>query len=144
MKKCTNCHNIKDLSCFGSAKHHRDGKTSQCNDCRNEKLRQAYKNPEVKKRYRNRQLKNDFGITLDTYNQMLSEQESCCATCNRHVSELSKPLVVDHDHNTGKVRGLLCDYCNRLLGNYENKPELFKSFDSYLSSPPVKLMKVVV
>jgi hypothetical protein len=100
---------------------------------RNEKLRAKWKNdPKFRAATRNRQLKNIYGITLEDYNNMFESQKGCCITCKRHQSTLSKSLVVDHCHVTNVVRGLLCDYCNRLLGNYENKPELFKEFDVYL------------
>lgn len=102
-------------------------------DKRNYKLRERWKSDiNFRKANKNRQLKNKFGITLDDYNKMFEDQKGCCKTCNRHQTILSKGLVVDHCHKTGKVRGLLCDYCNRLLGNYENKPELFISFNIYL------------
>lgn len=103
------------------------------NTDRAKKLRDKYKeDPEFRKEIRNRCLKYKFGIDLNDYNALFAKQKGCCRTCKRHQSELSKVLVVDHCHASLKVRGLLCDYCNRLLGNYENKPELFASFDVYL------------
>lgn len=132
IKECTTCSESKEMALFSIASHHKDGYSSQCRDCRNSQQRERYKDPKVKLLVKNRQLKYAFGITLEDYNRMFNEQEGKCKTCKRHQSILSKKLVVDHSHFTGRVRGLLCDYCNRLLGNYENKPELFKSFDEYI------------
>ena len=102
---------------------------------------ELYNTPEGRKGQRDRTLKYKFGISLEKYNEMFAAQNGCCKTCCRHQSELSKILVVDHCHDNGQVRGLLCDYCNRLLGNYENKPELFRAFDAYLNSSKLKLVK---
>jgi len=68
--------------------------------------------PEFKQAYRNKIYFQKYGITLDNYNIMLEEQNFCCKICKRNESEFIKKLAVDHCHNTGKVRGLLCNDCN--------------------------------
>ena len=60
--------------------------------------------------------KKNYGISLDDYNLMLEEQDNCCAICKKHSSENSTVLHVDHCHETGEVRGLLCYKCNSVLG----------------------------
>lgn len=55
-----------------------------------------------------------YGLTLDSYTEMLQKQDSRCAICKEQ-----KTLVIDHCHKTGKVRGLLCIGCNTGLGRYE-------------------------
>lgn len=61
-------------------------------------------------------LKKRYGMTIEQYDSLLKEQNNRCAICNRHQSELQKPLAVDHNHKSGKVRGLLCTSCNLMLG----------------------------
>jgi hypothetical protein len=64
-----------------------------------------------------------FGLTLDQYLQMLESQNGACAICG--YSDLSDPKVfpvVDHCHQTGKVRGLLCMSCNQALGKFRDSP----------------------
>jgi len=66
-------------------------------------------------------LKLNYNITIDEYDKMFRHQQGCCAICGIHQTELKKRLFVDHDHKTGKVRGLLCPNCNRRLGVLENE-----------------------
>ncbi len=80
-------------------------------------------------------LKKVFGITADDYNRMLDVQEGRCAICR------SKPnrtrLAVDHNHVTGKIRGLLCKRCNHdLLGSAQESVEILERAICYLESPP--------
>lgn len=56
-------------------------------------------------------LKYTYGITTEDYNQMLKEQDGKCAVCGKPPKTMR--LAVDHCHKTGKIRGLLCSYCNR-------------------------------
>lgn len=71
------------------------------------------RNPE---KVKNAELKREFGITIDQYNQMLIKQNDCCAICNKHKSLSTKMLAVDHNHKTGQVRELLCHACNTAYG----------------------------
>jgi len=68
---------------------------------------------------RNRKLIQRFGITLDDYNQMHDAQGGLCKIC-ANPEELDRRLAVDHNHETGAVRGLLCFKCNVILGHIEN------------------------
>jgi hypothetical protein len=59
-----------------------------------------------------------YGVTWEEYEALLTKQEHCCAICKRPPSgtKVNSRLHVDHDHRTGKVRGLLCHSCNLVLG----------------------------
>jgi hypothetical protein len=82
-------------------------------------------NPDKMKSHR---LKYRYGITIEDYNEMLTLQVSGCSICGKTAKENGKALYVDHDHETGKVRGLLCYKCNTDLGTYETKKELFEAY----------------
>lgn len=69
-----------------------------------------------KDRWRNNEFKRKYGITVDDYNQLLTEQEHSCKVCGKHESELDKALCVDHCHTHGHVRALLCSNCNLAFG----------------------------
>lgn len=72
------------------------------------------KNPKSDKRKRNWHLKK-YSLTIDQYDCMLRAQNGVCAICKRPPTK--KRLAVDHDHLTGRNRGLLCGLCNRYLMN---------------------------
>lgn len=66
---------------------------------------------------RNSMLKSCYGITLLDYERMLKSQNGKCAICTKPFSkERLRNLVIDHNHTTGKIRGLLCQACNKGLG----------------------------
>lgn len=65
---------------------------------------------------------------------MYCQQGSKCKICGIHQDELIKKLVVDHDHNTGIVRGLLCDKCNRGLGHFDDNINKLLNAIEYLKN----------
>lgn len=64
-------------------------------------------------------LKVKYGITIAHYDKMFEAQGGKCKICQSHQGKLKRALCVDHCHDTGRVRGLLCDTCNKFLGFYE-------------------------
>lgn len=70
---------------------------------------------------------------------MLEEQDNCCAICGNEENCINPktgypyPLVIDHCHETGKVRGLLCKHCNLVLGQVEKRPEIIAGCLEYLN-----------
>jgi hypothetical protein len=95
--------------------------------------REKYRSkPETKDKIRNWRLLQNYGITNQDYEQMLENQGFCCAGCGLHQNILEKKLNVDHDHVTGKVRGLLCGNCNRALGLVKDNLETLVRLHEYL------------
>ena len=88
--------------------------------------------------YWNSQLKYKFGITLEDYNSMFSEQNGCCKICNKHQTDFKARFCVDHDHETNIVRGLLCRSCNLLLGFANDSIENLYSAIDYLANNRVQ------
>ena len=66
-------------------------------------------------------LQKKYGISLAHYETKLLSQKESCALCGKHKSNFKRSLHVDHNHKTGKVRGLVCFYCNRELIRRHNK-----------------------
>jgi hypothetical protein len=133
-KICTKCKKKKSLGEFSIDKRHRDGKASSCKECDKTYKKQYYKDNKERylKNQRKRNLKIKFNLTADDYNRMFEEQQGCCAICGTHQNEFDRKLSVDHDHSNGKIRGLLCTWCNVRLPHVEDIEFVIKA-KKYLS-----------
>lgn len=83
--------------------------------------------PELRKKVTLRQKLWSYGLTQDAYDALLEEAQGRCAVCG-----VEEPLRIDHNHTTGKVRGLLCHNCNVGLGHFCDDPKLLKKAIDYL------------
>lgn len=132
-KKCTICEEEKDLSLFVKRSNRTSGRQAYCKDCHNRRQKDKY-SPKQMKEYNLIKL---YGITIKDYDKIFYSQNGCCKICNTHISELNsnhkKTLCVDHCHTTDKIRGLLCDSCNRGLGLFKDSPEVLKKAIEYLN-----------
>jgi hypothetical protein len=85
-------------------------------------------------------LKSMYGITRDQYQQLLDEQNGVCAICKKSETRVHRgkvcELSVDHDENTGAVRGLLCFMCNLGIGCFYHEPGLLECAITYLQGGP--------
>lgn len=93
--------------------------------------------PELKKKrdlyFRKHRLEHKFGITLEQYDSMLKDQDFGCAICGTtDFGKRRKYFHVDHNHKTGKVRGLLCNNCNAMLGMAKDDSNILESGIKYL------------
>ena len=81
-------------------------------------------------------LQRNYGITIEQYEKMQEQQGGVCAICGKAESSVHggvvKRLSIDHDHVTGKIRGLLCDNCNKGLGFCFDNISILESMISYL------------
>lgn len=126
MKKCPSCSIIKPKTDFAKCKTKKDGLQSNCKTCKS-----AYYK-ENKDKTRDTHYKYRFGISIEEYEQLLASQNGCCALCGKLETENKRRLAVDHCHATGKVRKLLCDRCNVLLGHAKDDIEILTKAISYL------------
>jgi DNA-directed RNA polymerase subunit RPC12/RpoP len=85
-------------------------------------------------RDRDRYLRQTYGITLEEYRVILAFQGGVCAVCRR--PPVNRPLHVDHDHVTRRVRGLLCYDCNHRVVGRQRDPEKLRAAARYLERPP--------
>ena len=129
-RRCYSCKRSKSLSCFMSDSSRPYGKSYQCKLCkRDEARKRSRKNSTTYKSNYYRQNIIKYGLSVEQYEQLLATQSGCCAICCRPETAFAckkystKPrrLSIDHNHETGKVRGLLCSKCNGAIGMlYEN------------------------
>jgi hypothetical protein len=108
------------------------GYKSRCIDC----VKKGKKPKRSRDYMRKYDLKKSYNITIAQYDEMLLKQNDCCAICKRHKSEVTvkrkNHLCVDHNHSTGKIRGLLCDKCNRGIGLLCDSIDLLNNAIKYL------------
>jgi hypothetical protein len=98
--------------------------------------------------FKGRKLKSTYGISMEDFSALLDSQSHKCLICGRQISGKvnSKDLraFVDHDHKTGAVRGLLCVYCNSLIGYCrEDKSLLLAAIDYLKKFQNLALLEVV-
>ncbi len=105
---------------------------------RKEASRRYYDSARGQRAVRERLL-GKFGLTPEEYDELLAAQNGLCAICGRPERAAKKStgkpyfLSVDHDHETGRVRGLLCRTCNSAIGMLEDDQELFRAAIAYLA-----------
>lgn len=137
---CSTCKKHKDTSSFGINLAKRNGFRSQCNECISAQHKQYYslnkkkcydrtnawrkKNPS---RIKASKIKSKYGLSADAYASMCLSQDNKCLLCLRDVK-----LVVDHDHVTGRVRGLLCRKCNSGLGLFLDNSDALLRASTYV------------
>jgi len=128
MKKCKACGLEKDESEF-YVKDKGTGKLyANCIPCQKAySNRKAKQNPDLQKVRAWK--KQGIKLTIEEYEDMKKSQFDSCLICNE-----IKPLVVDHCHETGEVRGLLCSNCNLLIGHASDKTDILKSAIKYLEN----------
>lgn len=122
-RTCNLCKIEKSLVNFVKNKFGTLGRSYRCKSCDNTRKR-TYKG----KQRENQFYKRRYGLSFDDVRGMLNKQMSLCANraCGKEITLETKGMkgnkaVVDHSHDTGKVRGLLCTACNTALGFLENK-----------------------
>lgn len=113
-KRCPRCHEVKAHALWERNARSSDGFASYCKVCRAERNRASY-------------YKRKYGITEAELAEMIESQARVCPICLS-----SKPEHVDHDHETGRVRGVLCFNCNSALGQFKDRPDTMRRAADYV------------
>lgn len=135
---CASCYemhgpkNTKKATCHPDRPHYARGMCSLCYDRERSRKRQATPGQKEKQRLWSRQkLLREYGLTLEDFDRLYEEQRGLCAICHRPPRD-GKALCVDHCHETGAVRQLLCNPCNEALGLLEENIEYIKNALLYI------------
>ncbi len=145
MKKlCVDCNTEKPITDFYVEKNSKDGKRANCKACKNKKTyswrsRNADKYNKSMREYQaanplrrdDCDLKRKYGVSRKWFEETLQSQNNTCAVCKKPNASQKRRLAVDHHHQSGTVRGILCYNCNRLLHAFDNI-DLFKNIINYL------------
>lgn len=113
-KYCRSCETIKPHSEWNRNRRASDGLSTRCKACRAVEGRAGH-------------LKREYGMTEAERDAMIKEQFGICPICLDPA-----PVHVDHDHRTGKVRGVLCFSCNAALGQFKDRPDVLRRAAEYL------------
>lgn len=131
MKTCIKCGVAKPLGEFylHRPKGRPERRTSQCKKCTgiaqaDYRKRTRAKRAQYAREWQRRKL---YGVTPEKFESMSASADDKCLGCEKEVS-----LQVDHDHRTGRIRGLLCGSCNRGLGLLQDDPETLRRLLTYL------------
>lgn len=130
VKQCTRCLSEKPISLFFRQKKGKYGVASRCKACIKE-YRFANRH-KLKEYFHSWNIKNTYGLSGNDYALMLKNQNGLCAANNCEEKAHGGRLSVDHDHSTGRVRGLLCHACNMSLGRVNDSIEKLKGLIAYL------------
>lgn len=130
-KRCGTCEEFKPLEQFYTdTTNVKDGKQGRCSQCSRSA---AAKYIEGKGGNRNHNLYRKYGITEVAYEVYFKLQNGLCAICMKSAeNELHGVFSVDHNHDTGKIRGLLCRSCNLGLGKFSDDPTVLQKAIDYL------------
>ena len=133
-KRCTKCGEHKRRSEFYPHSVARNGVSAWCKECSNRETSQRQKRdkPGVSLINRRAKLKKAFGLTVEQYDAMLESQGHKCALCESKSPGGRGRFVVDHCHESGRIRGLLCNLCNVGLGALSDSSKLLRKAISYL------------
>lgn len=116
-KQCRSCQITKDAEMFPPNPKLKDGLGSYCRACRDQKAKAS---PNYMKNIRKAQLKRLYDVSPEQYDEMFAKQNGVCAICGLPETGKREYLCVDHDHASGRVRGLLCHDCNIGLGKFKD------------------------
>ena len=134
-RKCRKCGLLSpdsdNLYLFVKDSNHKTGYTNLCKECKN---RHGRNSPVTKETARKAQYKFRYGISIEEYDDIYITQQGACAICFTHASELKYRLHIDHCHETGKVRGLLCKRCNLAIGFLDEDIDKLNSSIKYLET----------
>ncbi|RSM66611.1 hypothetical protein DMH03_05775 [Amycolatopsis sp. WAC 01376] len=131
IKVCARCGTPKVLSEYYRRASSRDGRRGVCATCTRRAA--AIRHQATRDAARNRRYVARYGITAADVDELRAAQRYRCALCGRHEDRLPLGLMVDHDHQSGTVRALLCHSCNAGLGHFRESPQILHAALAYLA-----------
>jgi hypothetical protein len=125
MKRCPDCGEFKALDEFPRNRNCKDGRHPYCKPCHNARGKESKQRLYGGSRHYH--LKHRYGIGAHEFDELVKQQHGVCAICGR-----PDPEHVDHDHETGDVRGILCFNCNGGLGQFRDSIDALLTAAAYL------------
>ena len=137
MRECTKCKVLKSLENYNKYAH-KNYLKAICKECEVQRAQtwNSDNKEKLKRSSRNSSFKRKYDITLDQYEDIAKSQNNKCLICEE---ETKRNLAVDHCHETGKIRGLLCMNCNIGLGHFKDDIINLRKAISYLENQDTRL-----
>lgn len=133
---CNKCGLPKPLDEFPRNKMKSLGRSHTCLMCSRIVNKLHHAAPAAKAAARNRRLQRLYDLSIEEFDKLLASQDGVCAICKLpeggKVKGNNSGWHVDHDHNTGRVRGVLCPTCNNMLGYAKDNPATLQAGIEYL------------
>lgn len=138
LKRCSGCKTDKPYDEFYTDSAHSSGYSRYCKVCeavRSKRWRMANRET-VRVSQRDAARRKLYSLEPQDYLDLMTLQQEQCAICGATTSGHGRTsaLLVDHDHQTGKVRGLLCHGCNGGLGHFKDDPNRLRAAIEYLEA----------
>lgn len=133
VKTCSECKIEKQRSEFHKNLRTKDGLSGKCKTCQSDAHKRYYRSnaDNISIRMKFQRIKKKYGLTKEEYYKLLNDQMNMCAICEIFLNNEVK-VDVDHDHKTGKVRGILCTNCNSMLAHAKDDINTLMSGIKYL------------
>jgi len=132
MKRCPKCRKHKQWADFYTNRRNRDGLSRECKECC-KKAANARSQANGKDYRHSGYLRRQYGLRIADVMRIIRDQNGVCAICGRSNYH-GRRLDVDHDAETGRVRGMLCGKCNRGMGNFDHDPDRLRAAAQYLET----------
>jgi len=133
-KTCSVCKQYKEADAYYTRSSTDLRLKGACQECCRARARRYWSEKTTPDAQREANLRKSFGIGIEDYDKLLEEQKGKCKICGSCHSTFKRRLAVDHCHDTGKIRGLLCQFCNTGLGNFKDNIELLERAKQYLEN----------
>jgi hypothetical protein len=133
LKKCATCGEVKAPENFYPCKGRKDSLQTSCKDCGRKHSRRWQADNRTPASTKNSMLKSKYNLTLDDYHNLLDQQGGKCACCGTTDPRGKGTFHVDHCHETGHIRGLLCHSCNVGIGHLGDNLQGILQAAMYLS-----------
>jgi hypothetical protein len=130
--KCAKCGEEKPSTDFAKCTAKKNGLQSYCRVCATQARYKSPKYENTLEQERAIQMKYRYGLTKETFDSFWQTQNGKCGICTKALTKELRGYAVDHNHETGNVRGLLCNPCNTALGLFKDSPTVMQNAYQYL------------
>ncbi len=128
--RCRSCGVDKPIDEFPRIRKNQPKRAPHCKPCYNARTRESVRRNGGARKYH---LKAKYGLTPEQIEELKAKQGGLCAVCRE-----AEATQVDHDHDTGRMRGILCLHCNAGMGAFRDDPRLIYQAIDYLSTVPIE------